>query len=390
MQATRGQVVAAVAVGAVVVLCVALGIRSRDDSTGTRGGPPSARTNAPQEQASPGVSGTAFTESRRTLAPVGSGMEVTALAFGTQDNGYALLARCGPGTVGSRHCDSVLVTTLDGGLSWIERQLPTHGDAELTLVVRGERTVAVGATGAAWYVSVNQGRTWELRPAGPLPYELRPAEFGVICPDPLVRGGCEGPLVEYRPEGPKRFNTEPPLPRLAFDVALVGTALWAVTADAGKVYAAVSLDRGSTWQRRDPSPAAGVMVRPRLTASPDGKEIWISAEQDAGTTALWRYDTVLGTWLVAPPANPRPRLSDVIAVGANRLAAVADNGFGYVVDDGTRWALARQGLFNRFVGLALLTDGTLMARTDNGEIWLGVGTGSDRHWIDVTVLAPRT
>src|SRR6266542_4143553 len=333
MQAARARVVAAVAVVAVVVLCVAFGIRSRE-RTDDRGGPSTASRTPEGQPTGPRGSSGGLSESRRTPAPVGTGMAVTRLAFGSQDNGYALLARCEQGEIGKRKCASALVATLDGGLSWIERPLPEHQDAELILVVHDEHTLGLGAADQAWYVSLNQGRSWERRPFGPVPYELRPAEFGVLCPNPLAPHGCEGPLVEYRPEGLRRFNSEPPLPRLAYDATLAGTTLWAVTADAGKVYAAMSVDRGHTWQRRDPPAPTSVVVE-------------------------------------------------------HRLAALTYGGFGYVLDDGAQWARARQALFGRFIALSQLPDGTFQAYAENGDVWLGVGSGTDRHWIDVTVVPPR-
>ncbi len=388
MQAARARVVAAVAVVAVVVLCVAFGIRSRERTDG-RGGPSTASRTPEGQPTGPRGSSGGLTESRRTPAPVGTGMAVTRLAFGSQDNGYALLARCEQGEIGKRKCASALVATLDGGLSWIERPLPEHQDAELILVVHDEHTLGLGAADQAWYVSLNQGRSWERRPFGPVPYELRPAEFGVLCPNPLAPHGCEGPLVEYRPEGLRRFNSEPPLPRLAYDATLAGTTLWAVTADAGKVYAAMSVDRGHTWQRRDPPAPTSVVVEPRLSASLDGKDVWISGKQANETTALWRYDAAAGAWSLAAPTTPPPRLFDVIALSEHRLAALTYGGFGYVLDDGAQWARARQALFGRFIALSQLPDGTFQAYAENGDVWLGVGSGTDRHWIDVTVVPPR-
>jgi hypothetical protein len=316
-------------------------------------------------------------------------MEVSGIAFGSQDNGYALLARCGPGEVGGRHRASALVVSLDGALSWIERSLPEHGDAELTLVVADEGTVGLGAGKDAWYLSRDRGRTFERRPYAPIPYELRPAEFGLACPDPLARGGCEGPLVEYRADGPHRFNVEPPLPRLAFDVALVGTTLFATTtADLGKLYVAVSLDRGLTWQRRDPPPVVGSASEPHLTWSLDGKEVWLSAVLDNATTALWQFDPATVGWRPVVPDGFRPKLDEVSALGGGLLVAVGPNGLGYLTAGGTRWSRPRQGLFNNLEAVIVLRDGTLMAHSSTGDTWLGVGSGVDRVWVDVTVVAP--
>src|SRR6266508_1636973 len=90
MQAARARVVAAVAVVAVVVLCVAFGIRSRE-RTDDRGGPSTASRTPEGQPTGPRGSSGGLSESRRTPAPVGTGMAVTRLAFGSQDNGYALL-----------------------------------------------------------------------------------------------------------------------------------------------------------------------------------------------------------------------------------------------------------------------------------------------------------
>lgn len=392
MKATRGQVGVIVAVSTVLTLCAALEIRSRSHHDGaqpqaTATSTETAEGTAP-ETASPRPFGGPV-ESRRTTAPVAPGMAVIGLAFGSQDSGYALLARCGPGEYGKRRCDSMLMATLDGGLSWIERSLPEHGDAELILAVADDRTIGLGAADDAWYVSLDQGRSFQRRPYSPIPYELRPGEFGLLCPDPLARGGCEGPLVEYRRDGPHRFNAEPPLPRLSTDVALAGTTLWAVTADAGKAYAAQSLDRGTTWQRRDPPAAAGVVSDARLTSSPDGKEAWLSAVLDGTATALWQFDPAGAAWRLVPPTGPRPKVNDVAALGGGVLAAVAPEGFGFLLTGGTRWVRPRQSVFNRVASLRLLRDGTLMARGGSGDTWLGVGSGIDRHWVDVTLLAPQ-
>jgi hypothetical protein len=389
MTATRGRIVLVVAVGTVVLLCALIGIRAR--AAREASGPQPGSTFAPDTRQSGPATGTrpvgGAAESRRTVASVAPGTEVTGLAFGSQDDGYTLLAKCAPGEFGKRHCSSTLLVTLDGGLSWIERTLPEYGDAELTLAVAGARTVGLGVTGTWWYVSVDEGRTFQRRPYAPLPYELRPGDFGLVCPDPLVRGGCEGPLVEYRPDGVRPVTTGPPLPGPPSDVVVTGTTLWTAGTAGGRAYVATSLDRGTTWQRRDPPPAPGPVTGARLTASADGTDVWLSATVDGGSIALWQFDPS-GIWRPVVPVGPVPRLFQLVALGGGVLAATGVDGFGYLTAGGTRWIQSRQGVLRRVSAFTLLGDGTLLVHADEGTVWIGIGAGLDRRWIDVTVLAP--
>jgi hypothetical protein len=375
----RGRARAVVAAAAVAAVAVGLGARSCSAGpSDTPPRPPEAVESPVPAASRPGVGrgstgGVDFTmESRRASAPSGAGLAVVALRFGDQDKGYGLLRRCeGQG------CEHALVATLDGGLSWITRQVPATA-SPLELVVPAPTTVLLRDGDAGWYVSTNAGRSFARRPPSPAPPELARPGYRVGCVDSPARPDCPTALFADGAGGARPVPSQPPLPGRLVDAEGSGPRVWAVGVEAGRVAAAVSADSGGTWRRVDPPAARDPLPAPELAVSADGAQAWLTAG-----AAVWRFDGA--AWLPVPTAGDRPALREAVALGGDALGAASPEGFGLLVDGGTRWARPAPVVLARIGAMSLLGDGTLESVAGDGEVWLAVGEGPRRHWVHLTL-----
>jgi len=399
MVAARGRV-GLVAGLAVLGVLVALAVRSCGERRpGAQ--PPAPQVVAPSPSGGPatpstGPSGGPSVEQRSASVPLGLAMPELRMVFGSADVGYGLLSQCENDA--PRRCRSALLVTLDGGQSWVERQLPEHGEAPLWIKVVDATTIGLFADdgpAAAW-LSRDTGRTFQRRPRFPPPAETVPDGWVADC----LGLDCARQVYEYRADGPHRLTTQPPLHSPLRLLKFDGTRLWAgAVAPDGRPELAVSRDRGNSWKRSDPPVAALRIGDIEITVSPDGRDVWLVQRTTSGESAmLARFDPAAAVWR---PVRLPDEAGDVIAaaaLGNGELAATTFNTVGYLVAGGTRW-VSPQDMGIHAVTIGLLSDGTLavtfiaIATETNGNplydaqsVLLGVGGGTSRQWIQVRLV----
>jgi hypothetical protein len=128
---------------------------------------------------------------------------------------------------------------------------------------------------------------------------------------------------------------------------------------------------------------AGPLEWVSLEISAGASDVWLLASPGPPAfPRLWLFDGA--DWAEQPAIGSPPQMQSAAALG-NRVLAVsvpADGG-GLVVPPRYResdWPLAG-------ADLTVLADGTLMASTGpSGEVFLGLGHGTDRQWVQVTLV----
>ena len=226
-------------------------------------------------------------EPRTGVLPVPAGMRLQAMQFADADHGYALEWSVQPvervtidANTYSERYRTLLFATADGGRTWTPRPLPAPVLDGPTLGVLGPQRIVISADG--WYVSSDDGQTFRRYPAdGPAPPEFQAAP-GVHL---WASGDCTpGPcfeLIEQTAAGQQRRHkwTSSALPAPP-EAASYGpdSRWWAFARDGGRIYAAVSTDRGVTWQAREVPAHPALASAPRQLGaqlSADGEDLWL-------------------------------------------------------------------------------------------------------------------
>jgi hypothetical protein len=386
-----------VVLGAVTVLAVrSPGEPRRDPHASPTPSTAGPSTAGPSTAGSPGTGSTAL-EERSVTAPPDITMSTLRMSFGSADTGYGLFSQCDNGS--PRRCTSALLVTLDGGQSWVVRQLPEHGESALWMQVVDASTIVLFAddtTGTAW-VSHDSARTFQRRPRFPPPAETVPDGWAAGCPEKE----CVPQVYEYRSDGPHRLATQPPLRSPLQFVRFDGARLWAgAISPNGVPELVVSGDRGRTWKPSDPLVRTGVGSM-EVTVSPERRDVWLVQRTDNGL-ALARFDPAAGTgrgaWRPVPPPDEARGGIAAVALGNGELAVTTYNSLGYLVAGGTRWlSPPPERMPGRIFGIGMLRDGTVEAvlseqddggnaLLDIGGVLLGVGAGTNRHWIHVKLV----
>ncbi|MGY3515400.1 WD40/YVTN/BNR-like repeat-containing protein [Micromonospora sp. PTRAS2] len=308
-------------------------------------------------------------ELRDVRVPVGKGYERPYVEFVTAEQAYALFASC----PAERDCPAVLYATVDGGRSWRRLVLP-RVVAENPQLYAVPGVLMLLAEPHGRYTSTDGGRTFAHTNGDQEPVAWRAAQgrFQIDYPT--------GRVVRWAGLRATPLPAKPPVPAPHGVVEARGLLVVAGV-DGGKPYAAVSTDRGRTWQPTPvPAPDGEVgVVRPMV--GPDGEARLVGWPPDrSGFPALWRY---LGRWVAVPAAGHPARADSVVPLTTGRFAVNGPDGAGVVADgryDRLDWPVAPKHY------LTLLADGTLVGRAPD-EVLLATGPVGNRRWVRV-VLAP--
>ncbi|MFF3853084.1 hypothetical protein [Micromonospora sp. NPDC002575] len=309
-------------------------------------------------------------ELREVRVPVGKGYDFPYVEFVTAEQAYALFSGC-PARPAARDCPAVLYATVDGGRSWRRLVLP-RVVAEHPQLYAAPGVLALLAEPHGWYTSTDGGHTFAHTAQEPVAWRAAQGRFQI--------DEATGRVARW--EG-RRATPLPAQPSVRDPHGVVEARGLLVVAgvDGGKPYAAVSADRGRTWQRTPvPTPGGEVGVL-RPTVGPDGEARLVGWPPDrTAFPFLWRY---LGRWVPVLATGHPARASSVVPLTTGRFAVNGPDGVGVVAD-------GRYGPLDWPVTpehhLTLLADGTLVGRAAD-EVLLAAGPVGDRRWARV-VLAP--
>jgi hypothetical protein len=342
-----------------------------------------APVRTPPPPAASASTRSAIVEVRQVRAPIPMDFALQTLTFVDSARGYALYARCGENSLGKPGCEASLVATMDGGRTWSVRRHPRPFATSQQLVVSDNGAVMLLADPYGWYLSRDGGLTFRhTGPPGRPPddYYTVPGRFQVF-------QSQTGPsrVVEYVNGRRRDLPVQPPLGGRLTSVKYDESGrLWAAgLAGDGRPVAALSRDDGRTWQRQEVPGQAGPLDWVSLEISAGASDVWLLASPGPPAfPSLWLFDGA--GWAEQPAIGSPPQMQSAAALG-NRVLAVsvpADRG-GLVVPPRYResdWPLAG-------ADLTVLADGTLMASTGpSGEVFLGLGHGTDRQWVQVILV----
>jgi hypothetical protein len=248
-------------------------------------------------------------------------------------------------------------------------------------------TLVLTADFEGWFVSTDGGASFRFSPTEP------PELAGLSSPGGVRIDCVDGCLLTV--DG---TAVDTPFAGGVATAAKGAGRLWAATAGAGAPRTVVSADGGRTWSDVPvPAHPAGEVERVRLSASPDGSEVWLVGwprlsaggigqraplrRKDVGVPVLWRWDgqAWLAQGTVGAPASAQHPYS-VAPIGGELVAAVGPSGLSLV--DGA-WHSSELVPVPEWV--STLADGTIFAMTSGGVYYLGTRTGRTVNWARVTV-----
>ncbi|MEV0808888.1 hypothetical protein [Micromonospora sp. NPDC050200] len=347
----------------VLASCSAIGDVRRDPPARTAApSPPPATVPAPPPSAG-------FDEVRAVRVAVAQRYDDPYLEFSDAAHGWALFAGC-DGRPPDRSCPALLFSTLDGGRSWLQVRHP-RPVADNQQLYTAPGLVVLGAEPHGWYASTNGGASFVRTAEVPAEWRAAQGRFQVI--------EATGRVGEWDGRRSRPLAAQPPVPGLD-TVASSDDLLVAAGMADDRPYAAVSTDRGRSWQPTPVPAPDGAVSTLRVRVAPDG-DVWLVGERPdrMDFPALWRY---LGRWLPVPAESCPSRILSVAPVGAGRVAVTGPSGVGVVIDGRytpVAWPLGP----NHY--LSLLGDGTLVARAPD-ETVLAVGPVGTRRWIRVVLV----
>jgi len=358
----------------VVLLAFALaGCSVGDIRRPTPTGPPLTPSTASVRPPNAGVAD----EVRRTELPLGQGFRLHTVEFGDRDHGFAMFIGCDQAAPQPKEgCPAELFGTADGGRSWQPIRHPHRLAENHQMYVRGD-TLVLFAEPHGWWFSTDRGATFRHDASNETPYAYHEA-FGryQACCD----ADAERKVVEFVDGRMRPVPTQPPVPNVG-PVELARDTLYAAGLKDGRPYAAISDDRGRTWRRTVVAGGADGLDMLQILVSSGGEHVWLMGTRSRfGFPQLWLYDGQ-GWRPSGATGHPLEYLS-AAALDDGSVAITGPSGAG-VVSGGAYgtldWPVGRGWIF-------VLPDGTVFSRVDN-DVWLGVGSGVDRRWIEVELSA---
>jgi hypothetical protein len=293
----------------------------------------------------------------------------TGVMFADSHRGAALFVRCAAARTHD-DCTAILLTTVDGGVSWQRGKHPRAVADGHRLTVGPGAAIALRVDRYAWYVSTDRGATFRRAPYAP-ESPVAPA-YDVCCePTPRVRHlGVAVPVAPRLPGPPVTAVFRP------------GRELWAGTVEGGRAYTAVSTDHGRTWTPVAVPDTDDGRVSVALRVSPDGADLWLLAARDQRLfPAVWKLGP--GGWTPVPVPESSPAPLSTVPLDGGLLALTGTSSAGVIDGDG----VYRRLDWPSGGSARLLDDGTLeLTDPGGGSVWLGAGVGVTRDWSRIVLV----
>ncbi|MGC4879467.1 WD40/YVTN/BNR-like repeat-containing protein [Micromonospora sp. DT43] len=318
----------------------------------------------------------AVAEIRRVRVAVPQRYDPPYVEFVDAEHGYALFASCGEPSLDD-DCPAWVFATDDGGRSWRELRHP-HPEAKNHQLYAAPGVLTLLSEPHGWWTSTDGGTSFTHTPDGP------PRQWvGAQGRFQLIEGS--GQVGEWDGQRLHPLATQPRVPGMNTVDAGDGLLVVAAGEKDGKPHAAVSFDRGRTWQQTPvPAPEGPVGVL-RAVVDRDGTG-WLVGERPDRRSfpALWRLGR--GWDPIRADGHP-PLIQSVVPIGGGLLAVTGSGGTGTgTVGDGRYTDLLWPIGPDR--NLSVLTDGTIVAARGDGGILLGVGQVAERRWTEIILENP--
>ncbi|MDI1461756.1 hypothetical protein QEZ54_12300 [Catellatospora sp. KI3] len=313
--------------------------------------------------------------------------------FSDAQHGYALVTWC---QTDGYDCAARLLATADGGRSWQQRRLPVDRAKNIQLYESTPQRVIVWTDPEGYRASADGGLTYgPATPTVPRDHAGARARYGLEYP-----ANGDAVLLEYRTgrqlKVPSGFP--PGTARVAPD-----DTIWVTNLVSKPRTTARSTDGGATWQTLPvPDQPGRPLFMLQVLVSADGRDTWLVGDQEppdlGGGTALlrgsvlkqtglplvWRLDGA--DWVPVPITGVDEQLSQSYAVapaGAGLLALGGPEAGLYLGRDG----IVRVPGTPRLDWVSTLPDGTLRGSSGSGGVLLGVGSGANREWRVLSIIA---
>jgi len=348
--------------------------------------PPDAGVSYEEPQPTPAGSEDPY--NRQNVVPVPKGTSPRAVEFVDANTGYALFSSC----VSGQPCQVGLVLTLDGGSSWVARELPFSDATEVELRLGRGNVLILKAAPDGYFISRDNGRTFVQRPITSPPPELGLA-------DPQYRAGCPDQAASACPDrqllqvGDNGVATALPGRPAAGDhsvftslVAQDDGKLWAstqmvdtaVTPPMATVSVWSSTDHGKNWRSEGAVHPPDATAEPHLAVAPDGSDVWLAGARFAARR------TPSG-WTEAAAMREITELFSAEVLPAGALLVATSMGV-WVLDLQQRVRDAGARLIFR---LRRLADGTILGypAQQSGDVWLCTPQSRKCDWSRVAVSA---
>jgi hypothetical protein len=349
-------------------------------------------------------------EVRTSRLPLPAGMRLESTQFSDAEHGYAFAISEPLATISVDantkvvRVRSALFATSNGGRTWTERRLPRPVLGGPYLSVPPSGTVAISAM-EGWYVSTDEGATFRHYPdPDTQPEDMRHRGGNALW---VSRDCTPGPCYELieHVNGTDRHISTAGQAVPAPEAATYGPdgRWWVFARDGDRISAAVSADRGATWQSRD-VPAhpdlAGAPATLQAFRSSDGTDAWLAGSERgfgmgrAGRAArrakpvdLPAFWLLRGDQWVAQVGAGRPPESTAsmytwVAAGGQAILVAGAHGLAVLNAGWTPIALPEP--VDR---IWMIADGTLVAGVGGSPMPTYLGRMSGRHlsWVQLAI-----